>query len=123
MSLKLADLPAQTRPALNPAWDVLGLELQPIAGRDFRELYRTRYRGGLAVVEVRPDGPAAAQGIRPGDVLVGVHVWETISPENVSYILKRPDLGTLSPLKFYILRGNETLYGYLPLSVKTARRE
>ena len=52
----------------------------------------TRYRGGLTVLDVRPGSPAAQQGIRRGDVLVGMHVWETISLENIAYILDRDDL-------------------------------
>ena len=50
----------------------------------FRE-YNSAYRGGLAIVAVRADGPAARQGIRQGDILVGMHKWETISPENVTW--------------------------------------
>ena len=63
---------------------------------------------------MRSGSPAAAQGIRPGDVLVGMHIWETVSLDNVNYILKRPDFTSLTPVKFFILRGNETLYGYMP---------
>jgi len=122
LSLTLADLPEQLKPQARPAWEVLGLELRPIPSQEFREAHQTRYRGGLAVADVRPDSPAASQGIRSGDVLVGMHIWETISLENVSYILKRADFASLSPIKFYILRGNETLYGYLPVNVKTAQR-
>jgi serine protease Do len=76
----------------------------------------TRYRGGLKVSAVRPDSPAAAQGIRKGDVLVGMHVWETISAENVTYILGRSDFDQIQPVKFYILRGSETLYGHMNVS-------
>ena len=74
--------------------------------------------GGLTVTDVRSESPAAKQGIRPGDVLVGMHIWETISLENVRYVLNRPDFASLEPLKFYILRENEpqTLYGFLTVS-------
>ena len=59
----------------------------------------------------------------PGDVLVGMHVWETATLENVAYILKRPDFAKLSPVKFFILRGDETLFGYLPVATaKTTQR-
>jgi serine protease Do len=52
-----------------------------------------------------------------------MHIWETATLENVAYILKRPDFAKLSPVKFFILRGDETLYGYLPVAaVKTAQR-
>ena len=72
---------------------------------------------------MRPGSPAAAQGIRPGDVLVGMHIWETVSLDNVNYILKRPDFTSLNPVKFFILRGNDTLYGYMAVSMKPTRRE
>ena len=75
------------------------------------------------VADVRPSSPAANQGIRPGDVLVGMHIWETVSMDNISYILKRPDFASLNPVKFFILRGNETLYGYMPVSMKSTRQE
>ena len=52
-----------------------------------------------------------------------MHIWETVSLENVSYILKRPDFATLNPVKFFILRGSDTLYGYMAVSAKTTRQE
>ena len=54
--------------------------------------------------------------MRRGDILVGLHVWETATLENVAYILKRPDFAKLGPVKFFILRGDETLFGYLPVA-------
>jgi serine protease Do len=74
------------------------------------------------VVDVRQNSPAAEQGIRAGDVLVGMHVWETVSLDNVAYILKRPDFNSITPVKFYILRGNETLYGFMSVGLKVARQ-
>lgn len=106
-------------PADSPTWELLGMELEKIRVEEFRRKYKTRYRGGLAVVSVRPDSPAAAQGIHAGDVLVGMHVWETVSLENVTYILeKRPDVTSRGPVKFYILRGSNTLYGFFSLASK-----
>jgi serine protease Do len=123
VDLALAEVPERLKARSGPAWDTLGLELKPIATKDFQRHYQTRYRGGLSVAAVRPDSPAASQGIRPGDVLVGMHIWETISLENVIYILNRSDFAEFSPVKFFILRGNETLYGHLAVAVKTARRQ
>ncbi len=71
------------------------------------------------MTDVRKDGPAYAQGIRRNDVLVGMHVWETLSMENIAYILDRDDLPKAEPVVFYIIRGNDTLYGKLRLAERT----
>ncbi|MFZ5831545.1 MAG: trypsin-like peptidase domain-containing protein [Planctomycetota bacterium] len=122
LDLVLADPPTNTSPGEEPVWEAIGIQLRPVPNGEFRNTYQTRYRGGLAVLDVRADSPAARQGIRPGDVLVGMHIWETVTLDNVSYILNRPDLTSFSPVKFFILRGNETLYGYMTLPMKTAQR-
>ncbi len=120
VNLTLAAPPAASKTSARPMWDLLGLELKPIPSEEFRQQFQTRYRGGLTVLDVRPQSAAAAQGIHRGDVLVGMHLWETISLENVVYIINRPDFASLNPVKFFILRGNETLYGYLPVAMKTS---
>jgi serine protease Do len=123
LNLTLGDVPEMVKPAPQPAWELLGVELKPISPEEFRKNHQTRYRGGLGVAAVRPNSPAANQGIVPGDVLVGMHIWETVSLDNVAYILKRPDFTSLSPVKFFILRGDETLYGFLSVGpTKTAQR-
>ncbi len=93
-------------------WRVLGLRLIPASKEDCQRT-ASRYRGGMRVLAVRADGPAARQGIRTGDVLVGMHVWETISRDNVVYVLNHADLESFQPLKFFVLRGDETLYGFM----------
>ena len=73
----------------------------------------------VTVLDVRPGSPAAQQGIRRGDILVGMHIWETISLENMAYILERDDLAKLDSIVFYIIRGNDTLYGHMRLAART----
>lgn len=119
--LLLADLPLPLKSPKGPSWELLGMALKPMSASEFRSR-SARYRGGLLVTDVRAGGPAAEHGVKGGDVLVGMHVWETTSMDNVSYILKRSDLTSLAPLKVYILREGETLYAHLPLAVQTARR-
>jgi serine protease Do len=119
LAISLSPLARQTRPILaERVWDTLGVKLANMDEAEFRQL-NSRYRGGLQVLEVRPGGPASAQGIRRGDVLVGMHVWETISMENVAYILEREDLAKLDPVVFYIVRGTDTLYGHLRIAQRT----
>ncbi|MCA8983931.1 MAG: trypsin-like peptidase domain-containing protein [Planctomycetaceae bacterium] len=93
-------------------WEILGLKLEELPENQ-RSRVGPRYRGGMQVVAVRPESPASANGIRRGDVLVGLHVWETVNNENVSFVIEHPQLKTFSPLKFFILRNGETLYGHL----------
>ena len=122
VSLVLGDSPDSSPAVATGAWETLGLDLRPMPAAEFKQKFHTRYRGGLSVVDVRQNSPAAEQGIRAGDVLVGMHVWETVSLDNVAYILKRPDFNSITPVKFYILRGNETLYGFLSVGLKVARQ-
>lgn len=98
-------------------WDVLGLNLsqEPRATFEHRS---TRYRGGMHVDGVRPNSPAAQEGILPGDILVGMHKWETASPQDIQYIISRPNLSQLGNVKFYVLRGQNTLYGHLDVAAK-----
>ena len=119
-TIKLSlDLSRITR--LNPdvnqrSWNLLGFKLEPVSEARVRKV-TSRYRGGLRVMSVRPSSPASAEGIQRGDILVGMHVWETISLENVAYIMNR-DLDEIAPLKFYVLRGDETLYGHLTVALR-----
>jgi len=119
LSLKLAlsAPPAPKQTVEEQVWEVVGLKLTPSLASDFRRL-RSSYRGGLKVLAVKPESPAARQGIRMGDVLVGMHVWETVSMDHMQYILSRPDFASIQPLKFFILRGGETLYGHLPMTLQ-----
>ncbi len=98
-------------------WDILGLNLSPEPRSTF-EHRSTRYRGGMHIDGVRPNSPAAEEGILPGDILVGMHKWETASPQDIEYIISRPNLAQLGNLKFYVLRGQNTLYGHLSVAGK-----
>jgi len=93
-------------------WQDIGLRLEALPAAKVQRL-QSRYRGGLLVSAVREGGPASEQGIREGDILVGLHVWETIMPDNLSYILEKAEEEHLNPIKFYVLRGRETLFGHL----------
>jgi serine protease Do len=122
-SLALAAPPVALKPAGGVTWEVLGLELKVIPQQEFRQRYQTEYHGGLAVTAVRTQSPAAQQGIRRGDVLVGIHDRETVSLENVKWILDNLDFARLNPVKIWILRGSEPLYGYVRVSMAQAQRK
>jgi serine protease Do len=101
-------------------WDVLGLNLSQEPHTTFQHRNK-RYRGGMHVDGVRPNSPAAEQGILPGDVLVGMHKWATESPQDVQYIISPPNLSQAGKLKFYVIRGQHTLWGNLDVAAKPDR--
>jgi serine protease Do len=69
------------------------------------------YQGGMLVNDVRRDSVAFQNGVKRGDVLVGLHSYETVKENDVLYVLNQTDLkGT--QLKFYIVRERETLFGH-----------
>jgi serine protease Do len=114
VELALSPLTGNEDPFDDRTWQLLGMKLSRVTKAENNALF-TRYRGGMRIDAIRPDGPAANQGIRPGDILVGMHVWETITPDNVLYVVDHVDFERFQPVKFYILRGSETLYGHMRL--------
>jgi len=112
IDLPLAEARAQSLTIEERCWQELGVRVQTIPAAKVQKL-QARYRGGLLISEVRSDGPAAAQGIREGDILVGLHVWETVAADNIGYVLDKAREDNLGPLKFYVLRGRETLFGHI----------
>ena len=111
-SLALAKAKQQKVSAAERSWEQLGLRLAPVISSTVQQL-QPRYHGGLLVQEVRFGSPASDKGIRPGDILVGLHIWETVKPDNVSYILDQIKSDQLETVKLYILRGRDTLFGHL----------
>jgi serine protease Do len=83
LKLRLGESTKEAPLADDAVWQTLGLRLQPVSAETFKK-YNTRYRGGLRVRDVRAGSPAQTQGIRRGDVLLGMHVWETVTVENVA---------------------------------------
>ncbi len=77
---------------------------------------RTRYNGGLSITSVRPGSPAARQGVQPGDVLLGIHEWQTVTEQDLAGILDHPDVKQGPRARFYIVRRDEMLYGHFQLA-------
>ena len=93
----------------------LGLTLTPVPLTELQAVSK-KFRGGLRVSSVSAGSLAAKQGIRPEDVLVGIHVWETVSLDNLRYILEKADLTDHDSVPFYIIRGGKTMSGHFAVS-------
>ena len=66
-------------------------------------------KGGLELINVNADSLAARAGIRKGDILVGLHDWETITLEKKPWV-PAEDVKVPGPdERALIYRGGETL--------------
>lgn len=102
------------------SWDTLGVELEPEPASTFSGK-KSQYRGGLRIVEVRPNSPAEKEGLTAGDILVGLHKWQTASMDDVDYILTKSSLPRMNQVRFYIVRNDETLYTDVNVASATSR--
>lgn len=100
-------------------WQQLGLKVTQLPAAQ-KALVGPKYRGGMRVLDVRSDGPASANGIQKSDILVGLDKWETLSADNMNWILNQQQPqstdGQVS-MKFYVIRGQETRFGYIPVTL------
>jgi len=112
LELALAS-PDRSRPAPGElVWAKLGVQLKAIDG-DLVSRVNHQLHGGLEVTAVDESSVAAKAGIRQGDILVGLHNWETLTVDNVAFVLSHPDLSHFTPLSFYIVRSGQVRRGFL----------
>ena len=97
------------------AWQAFGMRLEELPAANM-PTGQNQFSGGLRVAEVRPGSPAAREGVVAGDVLVGLHEWVTASPNDLAYVMSSSQVRQIDSVKFYILRGKETLFGHLPVA-------
>jgi serine protease Do len=108
-------LQSADRPALvsgDVVWRKLGVKLAP-AGSESVTRVNQHLHGGLTISDLSSDGAAAKAGIQRGDILVGLHQWETVNLDNVIFVLTHPDLASFNPLRFYIIRAGQVHRGWL----------
>jgi serine protease Do len=98
--------------AVDLVWRKLGLRLKAVDNEVLQRVNQNLH-GGLAVTDVTADGVAGKAGIQRGDILVGLHQWETVSIDNVVFVLTHPDLASFNPLRFYIVRSGQVHRGWL----------
>jgi serine protease Do len=94
-------------------WKRLGIKIDVVSAESVTRVNKD-LRGGLLITDVNPESPAARAGFLKGDILIGLHQWETISSENVSFVLNHPDIAGFSPIKFFLIREGQLRRGFLP---------
>ena len=101
-------------------WRRLGVRLSMTDAYQIQR-HVTHLHGGMYVAQVQSGSPAYLAGIRSGDFLLGLHTWETLTYENVLYVLSHHDKTPLSPMDVHILRNGET-YKF-QLQINTAAKD
>jgi len=90
---------------------MLGLDLEPVADPKVLALFKPNFHGGLKVTKADPERAGAQNGIRAGDILVGLHHWETLTVDNVLFVLDHGDLASFSPLRYVVVRDGQIRQG------------
>jgi len=110
------------------AWAAIGVKLQPVSKATMQRINsktRKSFPGGLYVSDVRKGSPADAQGIRIGDVLVGLYNYSTASISHLQSIITIVGQQKKTDGQFRIVRSDQEMYGYMRLAevpVTTKRR-
>jgi serine protease Do len=94
-------------------WRRLGIKVDVVSAESVTKVNKD-LRGGLLITDINPESAAARAGFQKGDVLIGLHQWETISSDNISFVLNHPDIAGFSPIKFFLIRDGQLRRGFLP---------
>ncbi len=93
-------------------WKKLGIR---VAAGELTQIQKAnpQLRGGVVIQEIDSDGTAAKAGMQRGDILIGLHQFETLSVDNITWVLSHPDLASFTPLKFFLIRSSQVRRGLL----------
>jgi serine protease Do len=131
MKVSRSELEKELRFALGPApngaspprseesaWNSLGMKLAPFQNANELRKYASDLRGGMLIKEVRTGSPADNAGLSPGDILVGMHQFETVSDSHVRYVLDLQQTERLDKLAFHVVREGRMYRGWINLSAR-----
>jgi hypothetical protein len=90
-------------------WIVLGLKVEKAAESAVTKANKD-LRGGVTVIDVRRDGPAAAV-LQRGDILVGLEVWETLDTQACAFVLLRCQAQRSKSVKYHVVRNAKLFTG------------
>jgi len=119
-TVTLGERGERTMAAMQPqqpqaAANVLGMALHPVGEREASALGLDAPQG-LIVVEVAPNSPAAAEGVRQGDVILQANQQDVNSPAELEGVINRDK--NRGAVMLLIKRQGQNLFVALPLEQK-----
>jgi len=93
----------------------LGIKALPV-GANLVSTADKQLRGGLWLSEVVAGGAANKAGMQRGDILLGLHQWEALTLDNVTYVLQHKDLATFNPMKVFFVRDGRVREGVMTIA-------
>jgi serine protease Do len=109
----LENAPAAAR---RPEHGKLGLSLAPLTDAERQRLGISSDVEGAVVTSVAPDGPAAREGLRPGDVVAMVGRQPVTSPDDVVREVAKAREANRDTVLLKIVRGEQSRYVALGLA-------
>lgn len=97
--------PPNIDPAILVLWNTFGVVLAPAAPE---QLATTKFAAGLQIIATRSGGPAEQAGWIDGDVVVGLHKYQTQELANVLYVAQLSELPKLEQVPAIIVRSQQT---------------
>lgn len=98
-------------------WDRLGIRVRPVV--DAVRRVQPKWEGGLLLMQVRPGSPADQSGMKPGDILAGLHDRMVLEPRHVRLVMKMPDFSANQPVRYHVIREGQVQAGQLTLAEPT----
>ncbi|MFO0180681.1 MAG: hypothetical protein ACK517_02750, partial [bacterium] len=89
-------------------WERLGVRAIAVPASEIAGI-SDDYKGGLKIIEVRPDSLAAREHLNPGDIIVGSMDWLTPTQESLAWIMANNSFHTASSVKYYLIRKGHSL--------------
>lgn len=81
----------------------LGIKVTPVGAGSVQGVDK-QLHGGLWLSDVSAGGLFGKAGLQKGDILLGLHQWETLSMDHINYVLTRSDLATFNPVRVIFVR-------------------
>jgi serine protease Do len=113
-NVSVSERVATSGSAADLVWAKLGVKAVPV-GANLVNTADKQLRGGLWLSDVSLGGAANKAGLQRGDILLGLHLWEALTLDNVTFVIQHKDLATFNPVKVFYVRDGRVREGTITI--------